>query len=51
VNSPEELKEYLRSEFEILSDGHKTIEDMVAESDKVAIRHGFRGARRGEMGS
>ena len=43
--------EDLRSEFENFSDGHKTIEDMVAEADKVAVRHGFRGTQRGTMGS
>ena len=43
--------EDLRSEFENFSDGHKTIEDMVAEADKVAVRHGFRGTQRGKMGS
>lgn len=38
VNSREELKAYLRSEFEAFPDGYESIEDMLAEGDKVAAR-------------
>lgn len=51
VRSREELKQYLRSEFEIFPDGRESIEDMLAEGDKVAVRHGFRGTQLGPMGS
>jgi predicted ester cyclase len=50
VHSREELKEHLRSEFEIFPDGYESIEDMLAEGDKVAVRHGFRGTQQGQMG-
>lgn len=50
VNSREELKEYLRAEFEIFPDAHESIEDMLAENDRVAVRHGFRGTQLGQMG-
>jgi predicted ester cyclase len=50
VKNREELKEYLRAEFAIFPDGHESIEDMLAEGDKVAVRHGFRGTQQGPMG-
>lgn len=50
VRGRDALKDYLRSEFEIFPDGHETIEDLVAEGDKVAVRHGFRGTQLGAMG-
>lgn len=51
VRSREELKQYLRSEFEIFPDGRESIEDILAEGDKVAVRHGFRGTQLGAMGA
>lgn len=51
VRSREELKRYLHSEFEIFPDGQESIEDIVAERDRVAVRHGFRGTQLGAMGS
>lgn len=50
VNSRDELKRYLRSEFEIFPDAYESIEDMVGEGDKVAVRHRFRGTQHGHMG-
>jgi steroid delta-isomerase-like uncharacterized protein len=50
VRSREELKRYVQSEFEIFPDGEESIEDMVAEGDKVAVRHSFRGTQLGSMG-
>lgn len=50
VRSREELKQYLRDEFAIFPDGLETIDDILAEGDKVAVRHGFRGTQHGRMG-
>jgi predicted ester cyclase len=36
VRSREDLKQYLRDEFAIFPDGLETIEDILAEGDKVA---------------
>lgn len=44
------LKRYLKSEFETFPDAEETIEDMIAEGDKVAVRHGFRGTQSGPLG-
>lgn len=38
VGSREELKRYLRDEFDIFPDAQETIEDILAEGDKVAVR-------------
>ena len=45
-----ELEAYLRSELEIFPDAQETIEDIVAERDRVAVRHGFQGTQKGAMG-
>lgn len=51
IHSLDELKRYLRSEFEIFPGAQETIEDILAEGDKVAVRHGFRGTQLGAMGA
>jgi steroid delta-isomerase-like uncharacterized protein len=50
VWSREDLKEFLRSEFETFPDAHESIEDIVAEGDRVAVRHSFRGTQTGPLG-
>ena len=50
VHSREALKQFLRDEFETFPDANETIEDMVAENDRVAVRHRFRGTQTGQMG-
>lgn len=50
VGSREELVRYLREEFEIFPDGCETIEDILAEGDKVSVRHRFRGTQERPMG-
>ena len=50
VSTLDELKRYLRSEFEIFPDAVETIEDLVAEGDRVAVRHLFTGTQLGPMG-
>ncbi len=50
VRSREELKTYLRSEFVTFPDAIETIEDILAEGDRVAVRHHFRGTQRGPLG-
>jgi steroid delta-isomerase-like uncharacterized protein len=51
VGSREELKEYLRRECEVFPDARESIEDILAEGDKVACRHRFRGTQVGAMGA
>ena len=50
IYSRDGLESYLRSEFEIFPDAVETIEDIVAEGDRVAVRHAFRGTQSGAMG-
>jgi len=50
VSSLDELKGYLRSEFETFPDAVETVEDLVAEGDRVAVRHFFTGTQLGPMG-
>ncbi len=50
VRSREELIQYLRGEFEAFPDARETIEDMVSEGSKIAVRHRFTGIQSGPMG-
>jgi predicted ester cyclase len=50
VRSLADLKEYLRRELQVFPDARDSVLDLVAEGDKVAARHGFRGTQRGPMG-
>jgi len=45
--SLEQLKQYTGTVFEAFPDIHFTIEDMVAEGDKVAVRVTWRGTHKG----
>jgi steroid delta-isomerase-like uncharacterized protein len=51
IGSREDLKRYLRSEVEIFPDAYESIEDMLAEGDRIAVRHAFRGTQVGPMES
>ena len=51
VRSRDDLMHFLRSEFETFPDAHETLQDLVAEGNKVAARHRFRGTQRGPMGA
>jgi steroid delta-isomerase-like uncharacterized protein len=51
VRSREDLVRYLRSEYETFPDARETIEDMIAEGGKIAVRHRFTGTQTGPMGS
>ena len=51
VKSAKELVAFLRSEFVTFPDARETLLDLVAEEDKVAARHHFRGTQLGPMGS
>ncbi len=44
-SSPEDLKQFLAWQRATAPDWHITIEDMVAEGDRVAVRAGARGTR------
>ena len=50
VRSREDLKKYFRSELETFPDARETIEDILAEGDRVAVRHHFRGTQKGALG-
>lgn len=51
VRSRDDLKRFLRGEFETFPDAHETVEDLLAEGDRVAARHRFRGTQHGPLGS
>jgi predicted ester cyclase len=46
----DDLERYLRSEFEIFPDAQESIEDILADGDRVAVRHRFRGTQLGPIG-
>jgi steroid delta-isomerase-like uncharacterized protein len=50
VRSREDLIRYLRSEYEAFPDARESIEDMVTEGSKIAVRHRFTGTQTGPMG-
>jgi steroid delta-isomerase-like uncharacterized protein len=51
VRSRSDLVTFLRREFETFPDAQETILDILAEGEKVAVRHNFYGTQRGAMGS
>jgi steroid delta-isomerase-like uncharacterized protein len=51
VKSAKELVAFLQAEFDTFPDACETLLDLVAEGDKVAARHHFRGTQLGPMGS
>jgi predicted ester cyclase len=50
VQSRDDLKLFLRAEYEAFPDAHETLEDSLAEGSRVAARHRFRGTQKGPMG-
>ena len=50
VCSRDDLKRFLVDEFETFPDAHEAIADLLAEGDRVAVRHRFRGTQLGPMG-
>ena len=50
VRSRDDLKRFLRGEFATFPDAHEVIGDLLAEGDRVAVRHRFRGTQLGPMG-
>jgi predicted ester cyclase len=50
IRSRDDLKSFLRGEFATFPDAHEALEDLLAEGDKVAARHRFRGTQHGPMG-
>lgn len=50
VRSRDDLKAFLRAKFETFPDAHEVIEDMLAEGDRVGVRHRFRGTQIEPMG-
>jgi steroid delta-isomerase-like uncharacterized protein len=50
VGSRADLVRVLRSECDTFPDAHEQVEDLVAEGDRVAVRHRFTGTQRGALG-
>ena len=50
VHSRDDLKRYLHNEFAIFPDACESVEEVVAEGDRVAVRHSFRGTQSRPMG-
>jgi predicted ester cyclase len=50
VRSRDDFIEYLRGEFATFPDARETIEDIVADGDKVSVRHRFTGTQAGRLG-
>jgi len=50
VRSATDLVAFLQAEFATFPDATETLLDLVAEGDKVAARHEFRGTQLGPMG-
>lgn len=51
VRSRSDLVMFLRREFETFPDAQETILDILAEDEKVTVRHHFCGTQRGAMGA
>lgn len=51
VRSRDDLVRFLQGEFATFPDAIEEIADMLAEGDRVAMRHAFRGNQTGPMGS
>ena len=49
IHSRDELEAFLRHELVTFPDAHESLEDLVAENDKVAARHRFTGTQHGPM--
>jgi len=50
IQSAEALVTFLQAEFVTFPDARETLLDLIAEEDKVAARHQFRGTQLGPMG-
>ncbi len=50
IKSRDDLLRFLRGEFKTFPDAQEGIADMLAEGDRVAVRHSFRGTQMGQMG-
>ncbi len=51
VRSADDLVAFLQGEFVTFPDATETLLDLVAEGDKVAARHRFRGSQSGPLGA
>lgn len=50
VRSRDDLLRFLRGEFETFPDAREEVADLLAEGDRVAVRHSFRGTQAGPLG-
>jgi len=50
IRSRAELKSFLRRELDAFPDAHESLEDLLADGNKVAARHRFEGTQRGRLG-
>lgn len=51
IRSRNELVHFLKGEFKIFPDACESICDILAEGDRVAVRHSFRGTQMGAIGN
>lgn len=49
LRGPEEFKQFLSQYITAFPDAHFTVEDLIAEGDKVVSRYTFRGTHKGDM--
>lgn len=49
IQSCDDLVQFLQQEYATFPDAYETIEDMIAEGNKVAVRHRFQGTQKGWM--
>ncbi|MCB1169225.1 MAG: ester cyclase [Leptospiraceae bacterium] len=50
IEEGEDLIQYFRSQRQVFPDGEETIQDILAEGDRVAVRHCFTGTQTGALG-
>lgn len=50
IRSRQDLVDFLEGEYRTFPDAKEDIEDLVAEGDRVAARHRFRGTQKGPLG-
>jgi steroid delta-isomerase-like uncharacterized protein len=50
IRSRDDLLRFLQGELETFPDAREEVADLVAEGDRVAVRHAFRGTQTGPMG-
>ncbi|MCB1138274.1 MAG: ester cyclase [Leptospiraceae bacterium] len=50
IEEGEDLVQFFRAQRQVFPDGQETIQDILAEGDRVAVRHSFNGTQAGALG-